>query len=106
MNTNFIATEARILVYGEKNNYFVSECNNQGQVDYAIAAFGKPEVYMDGFTNWKELAAAKRYYQHMLAMMPGIEEPDVMPTREESLWFLEHMLKGNEHFWSENFIKS
>lgn len=99
MNNKFIPAEAKILIFDEKYNYYVSDCNNQEQIDYAIKTFGEPHMYMCGFANWKEMAAAKRCYQHMLSALRSMSMAITKPTAEEIDWFWQKQLE-DEHFWN------
>lgn len=86
MNNKFVRAEARVLLFDDGRNFYVSDCNNQEQVDYAVRTFGKPKFYMSNFKNWHELVAAKRNYEYMLGIS-GIE-----PSDSEDEWFWQKQL--------------
>lgn len=93
MITNkFVKAEAKVLTYYNGKDFYVCDCNNQQQVNYAVSTFGKPQFYMTNFRNWQEVAAAKRNYECMLYISKK------MPDAEEVEWFWQKQLE-DEHPW-------
>ena len=103
MNNKFVRNEAKILIYGERRNYYVTDCNNQEQIDNAIRMFGEPYMFMNGFANWKEMAVAKHCYQDMFSAMPQCFQPATRPTAEQLDWFVWKQL-DDEHYWNQEKV--
>ena len=94
MDGKFVASEARVLCYGKELNYFVTECNNKKQLEYAIVNYGMPNVFMTGFKNWREVQRAKACYQWELSAFPHTYQSVKKPSDDDLRWFWEKKLEG------------